>query len=161
MPILNTKIIKNNVKTMYAYSELSNKSKRDLRRALSDGNPCIAEIFEKIIVDDTTMDHYTTAFSFVTQEVFLGWLVNIEGPREFNDAIISHLEGIELLKDLDNGQMAFLQRLMYQLGLIICKHALAPTPAPAPAPTPTPTPTAGTRGAKRRIIRSPPPRRRR
>jgi hypothetical protein len=157
MPILNTKIIKNNVKTMYAYSELSNKSKRDLRRALSDGNPCIAEIFEKIIVDDTTMDHYTTAFSFVTQEVFLGWLVNIEGPREFNDAIISHLEGIELLKDLDNGQMAFLQRLMYQLGLIICKHALAPPPTP----TPTPTPTAGNRGAKRRIIRSPPPRRRR
>jgi|TARA_Y100000389_G_C17258764_1_gene411890 hypothetical protein len=144
---LNVKNVKHNVKIVYAYSELTNKLKRSLRKGLSDGNSCMLEIFDKILVDDEAMNHYATAFSFVPEEVFLTWLVNIEGPREFNDTIMTHLEDIAILKELDKGQLVFLQQLLYNLGLIICKHAL--------------TSSDPTTAKKRRVIRSPPPRGRR
>ena len=126
-----TKLI-SDVKVVFAYVTLDKKTRRALRDSLCSNNKCITTVFEKLMNDENSLSHYRNALELIDEKVFRRMLLDIETPQLLNDQITAHIEEHEIAEELEENQIEYIIRLLYDLGIIMCRYAFASQSTPAP-----------------------------
>jgi hypothetical protein len=126
-----TKLI-SDVKVVFAYVTLDKKTRRALRDSLCSNNKCITTVFEKLMNDESSLNHYRNALELIDEKVFRRMLLDIETPQLLNDQITAHIEEHEIAEELEENQIEYIIRLLYDLGIIICRYAFASQSTPVP-----------------------------
>ena len=124
-----TKLI-SDVKVVFAYVTLDKKTRRALRDSLCSNNKCITTVFEKLMNDENSLSHYRNALELIDEKVFRRMLLDIETPQLLNDQITSHIEEHEIAEELEENQIEYIIRLLYDLGIIMCRYAFASQSTP-------------------------------
>jgi hypothetical protein len=80
--------------------------------------------------DENSLSHYRNALELIDEKVFRRMLLDIETPQLLNDQITAHIEEHEIAEELEENQIEYIIRLLYDLGIIMCRYAFASQSTP-------------------------------
>ena len=121
---MNTEKIKNDVELVYAIVDMDDAKRKTVTKSVFRVNKCVEDIFKRLMKDDNIVNHYSMCFQVITSDVYSVFLCNIVSPTVLKQDINNYIRNHEVSSELDSDQVEYMARLLFHLGIVICKHNL-------------------------------------
>ena len=121
---MNTEKIKNDVELIYAIIDMDTETMETVTNSVFRVNNCVKDVFQRLMKDEETLNHYSMCFQIINSDTYALFLSNIVSPSILNQDLASYIRKHEVSSELDSEQIEFMTRLLFHLGIVICKHNL-------------------------------------
>ena len=119
---VNKSVVDSVIKALYAYVNIDSENRRYLKRQLCTNN-CIKYVLGNVINSSSARAEHETLFSVVTPKDFVE-LVSGTEENELFSAAEYIVEGLDIMKDVDEDKVAYLSKLFYKLSYVLLKFHL-------------------------------------
>jgi len=116
---VNKSLIDSVIKALYAYVNVDAENRRYLKRQLCTNN-CVKYVLGNIINSSSSRAEHETLFSVVSPRDFVELISNTDEKDLFSGAEYI-VEGLDIMKDVDEDKVAYLAKLFYKLSYVLLK----------------------------------------
>tara|TARA_Y100000389_G_scaffold157097_1_gene158145 strand:- start:271 stop:735 length:465 start_codon:yes stop_codon:yes gene_type:complete len=106
------------VSAMCAYTKVSGTCRRLLKRQLC-ANPCIDKVVHSLLSTDDSRRDYETLFSVVPPRDLSTVIADTPDPAKLKNAVVYHVHGIDILKEVKDSQVDYIVKLFYRLASVV------------------------------------------
>ena len=107
------------IKALYAYVNVDGENRRYLKRQLCT-NQCIKYVLGNIINSSSSRTEHETLFSVLRPRDFVELIAGTDEKELFSGAEYI-VEGVDIMKDVDEDKVSYLSKLFYKLSYVLLK----------------------------------------